>query len=327
MSGRRPEQAARIVRILGRRGGNGSCPGRHDGFAQHAPAGVLHDLAAEVAHRLQVAVAFRLGVHVAAGRHHQRDVVGLAAAPAQPGQAGEFTRREMRVAERDQVHAGIARTVELAPGCAQRPQIEQLLVAHAAFVKLAEPGFGRDARDVAHGGRAGRGECGAEGAQVVVIGLQRRDALDEGNAPARGQPRGIARHGIEILGGRGGRGDAQPQHGLARRVQVTAGLGRATGQSGQHFEKVGVLHGARAEHAVGIHDRVGLGPGDLLAQPGRPGQVVGRARVADARTHVHIGLGQRVGGLGLVRRHALRAPVAAVHRNGVERGGNREAPA
>jgi len=58
-------------------------------------------------------------------------------------------------------------------------------------------------------------------------------------------------------------------------VGVRPGIGGSADQCDENVQIVGVLHGPGADHRVGEDDRVGFGPGDLLAAGRRVVEQVG----------------------------------------------------
>ena len=96
----------------------------------------------------------------------------------------------------------------------------------------------------------------------------------------------------------------------------------AAGEGDEQVEVVGVLHRAGAEHGVGVHDGVRLGPHDLLRErrPGR--QQVGGAGVRRLDAEGHQGVRHQLRRLADVRADSEVAPAPPVHEDRVRRRGD-----
>ena len=152
--------------------------------------------------------------------------------------------------------------------------------------------------------RARRRRGGAEGLQAVLVGpLQAEQhwhtvgaTLPHQVADCRQQPRRRRQ-----ASGQG----TQIEHDLAAPVllQVEPDRGRATGDCRADVDEVAVAVGACAQHRVREHDRVALGPGDLLAERRPRRRLVGRAGPDRPAAHLRVALHQPQG-LGAALRRA-----------------------
>ena len=170
----------------------------------------------------------------------------------------------------------------------------------------------------ARGGAEGR----AHRLEVVGRGVQPGEAAQQRDRAARRMARDIAKQRPEGIVRAFGGVHVQHQRGAAGLVQIDAGQGRAPRHGHAEVEVIGVLRRPRAQDGVGEDDRVGFGPGDVLARCRAVGQQVGRAGEAGAAPHADIGIGKARGAAAEIGIDALPRPALAVHRDGVDGRGH-----
>ncbi|MCY1297572.1 hypothetical protein D9M70_470160 [compost metagenome] len=246
----------------------------------------------------------------------------LAAAPAEFGQACTFAEGEVRIAQRDQLHLRFRRAVQLAPGAHQVGRHHAQAAPRGQVAeRLGGVGrFGGDAGDVKH--RCGRGcrEGGAEGLEVVEVWGRAFQSADHRNLAATEQAQVVTEQWVEGIVEVFRRRHLDAQRGAATLVAVAAHPRRAAGDGDADVEVVGVLQGPRAEHAVGVHHGIGLGPDHLLAKPRSAVEQVGRTGEAGVRAHRQVGVAERARRLAEFGVDAQFAPAALVHRDRIEGG-------
>ena len=186
--------------------------------------------------------------------------------------------------------------------------------------------FGNRSDDVEEGRRAGSGGGGAERAQPILArcGAHPVDDRHPGAGPpsddvAEQVPQDIL---VEQVGGRVP--DIEEDLRPAVLGAVQARIGHPAGDRRAHVDERAVQLGACPEHGVGEHHRVGLVPRDLVAEPGPPGEMVGRAGQRLLAAHPEV----EVHELANLREAGASAPVGRavqeVRRRGIQRRRHRQ---
>lgn len=111
------------------------------------------------------------------------------------------------------------------------------------------------------------------------VGGRARDDRHQRHVRAAGQTAALTGEGPEGIVEPGRRLDVHGQRRATPLLQMAARARRPPGQGDAGVEIVRILHRPRAEDAVGVDDRVGLRPANLLAGLRRGIREVGRAGI------------------------------------------------
>ena len=227
-----PGQTRCVMRILARIGHDDPCGYRHHRFVQHAPAGVGDQVHAKGFQYRNIAIGPRLLLDGAAQGEHGLGAGVALAALQQAGQRVTLGRREMRIAQRHQIHCGLGRTAQLAPGMLQvlQADVEALQRRFAAQRCGGVRRLGRGANNMEHGRGAAGGKGGPKGLQVVTAERCVLQSAEHRYLGAAEQTDVVAQQGVVgiVRARRGGYFDAQ--RGIALVTQVATRFGCAAGQ-------------------------------------------------------------------------------------------------